>query len=208
MSVLTFRVRGQHRLLRAPERAVVHLGVRAEEADAQSAATVVRQVASEVRTDLASRAEIEEVNVGQFRIWSEPGSTADAPTREVAEAEIRVTVTDFTELGELLLTLGSVPQVNVGWIDWQLSDQARRETEREARKQALLDARGRAEDYASALGVGDLVTVLVADGGMLHATAGRMAFAAKEGGAGDEFFTPQEIEVTAEVEVEYTAAGN
>lgn len=207
MSALTFRVRGQHLLRRAPELAVVHLGVRAEEPDAAAAATAVKQVTGAVRADLSGRREVREVHVGQFRIWSQPGDAVDVPTREVAEAEIRVTVADFTELGELLLELGSITQVNVGWIDWQLSEATRRETEREARKQALADARGRAEDYAAALGVQELVTVLVADGGMMLGTTGRMAFAAKDSGGEADFFTPQEIEVTADVEVEYTAAG-
>lgn len=208
MSALTFRVRGQHLVRRAPELAVVHLGVRAEEDSAASAAAAVKDVTGTVRASLLARSEVDEVNVGQFRIWSQPGETADVPTREVAEVEIRVTVSDFTEMGELMLTLGSVAQVNVGWIDWQLTEATRRETERVARREALADARTRAEDYATALGVTELVTVVVADGGMLHAAAGRMAFsAAKESSAGDEFFTPQEIEVTAEVEVEYTAAG-
>lgn len=205
---ITFRVRGQHVVRRAPERATVHLNLHAESAEKGPAAgEAVTGAAAVVRERLAPRTEVAEVAVGQLRMWSQPGDTAEAPTREIAECEVRVSVTDFTELGELLLGLAVIDVVNVGWIDWQLHDGTRRDLERQARIAALAEARSRAEDYAGALGVADLAVVLVADAGMMMSTGPHpMAFASKAMGAvADDFFTPQELEVNAEVEVEFRA---
>ena len=82
----------------------------------------------------------------------------------------------------------------------------------DARRQAVLDARERAEAYAAALGLSDLKPLALADAGMLgdrlSGPAGdemAMYAAAKAGGQVVEF-QPEDVSVTVSVDARFVAS--
>jgi uncharacterized protein YggE len=131
-------------------------------------------------------------------------------TRFRAGADVQVTFTDFESLGEFLLRVGSDELVNIGGIQWRLTDEAQRAVERELRAEAAHDAVARAGDYAVAMALPLPVLTQLSEGGLANIgapeapMAGRLmktaafAEAAMDQGGGFDL-RPSEIELTASV---------
>lgn len=209
MSEVTIRVRGEHSSRTAPEKAVVHMVVRCQRESSATAAEAVQAELARVRTHLSGGTGIGDLYVDQLRTWVEQLAPEISTTpRHVAELGLRVEFTDFVLMAERLTAMAELAEVQIGWTDWRVTGETRRALEREARRAALDQARQRAEDYAESLGVGSVVPVVVSDQGLLGPVPGAarmMAVGFKEAGNGSGIFQPEDVQVAAEVEVEYRA---
>jgi len=211
--VPTIAVRGSSTAEVAPELARVHVSVGARSADRAAALRDLTQRADDVRTALAAYGEsIEAVDTGT--LWARPQFRDDKPRERVtgylAGVDLTATVVDFAVLGDLLLRLADRDMVSLRGPFWALRPES--DAYRQARIEAVRDARRRAEEYAAAAGARLTGLVEIADTGLSHPegvvpmAAG--AFRATAGSAADEVsfdVEPVPQTVHAAVEARFTA---
>lgn len=221
--MVTITVAGTARRSLPPERGTVHLRAMRE---ARRSADVVPFVA-DLHARLSADAE-RYVTAGAATRWSADQlyvSTVQryrrdsdvSETFQVAAAGVAVRFTDFAALSTWVTDVGAVDGVVVDGVEWELTDERRREVEREVRAEAVRDAQDRAAGYATALG---FATVEVAalyepglrpntrpelDGGMPRYA--RMAAADHAGGGPMISMRPERIEVSATVTADFTTSG-
>jgi uncharacterized protein len=155
------------------------------------------------------------VNVWSDRPWSNDGKRL--PLVFHATIGMQAKFDDFDALSRLIEQLAVMDGVNVGGIDWDLTE-ARRTAETDAvRRAAIADAVQKAATYAAAAGLGAPAVIAVADPGMLGDGSGggsgpapfeRMAFKAQAmdaGGGAGLTLSPQQIQVSSSVDVRFSA---
>ncbi|PRB19060.1 SIMPL domain-containing protein [Microbacterium sp. MYb62] len=221
MSEVTVTVRGEHEERIAPERATIHVSVRAEGAERTQVVDNVMRLAEPLRDGLSERAEgdgaviewtSKRLSVRAERPWNSEGKRL-AP---VYYASIDFTAT-FVEASELSIWVSDVSPwegVEVGWVDWHLTPATRARTEREVAAQAVGVAVTRAEAYAGALGLTSVTPLEIADVGLMSSgqptpgppmmkARGGVAFAADAAPAME--YEPEEIVISATVEARFVA---
>ncbi|SEE61738.1 SIMPL domain-containing protein [Ruania alba] len=87
-------------------------------------------------------------------------------TKFRSSASVTVRFQDFEALAEWVAQVGALDGVSVSGIDWELTQHTRRETEKATRIDAVRDAVVRAQDYATALGLGEPRLVAVFEPGL------------------------------------------
>lgn len=138
----------------AADRATLHLRVSVTDANREDAvrraaelhAALVRRAEALVEAGEAERFEADPLTTSSSS-WEQDGSRR---TEHYAGASVRALLLRLDLVGELtaeLATTGVDPSV-----EWRLSDELRRGVESELRREAVADARDRAEDYAVAVG--------------------------------------------------------
>ncbi|PVG83667.1 SIMPL domain-containing protein [Nocardioides gansuensis] len=214
-------VRGSFRAFRKPERAVVHLVVGLEGADA---AHVYHGVTGQVATVTALVRELHDPEHGpvtwwasdQLRTWASRPWNQDGkqlPLVHHAHVDLQVKFAEFGALGSWLGKLAEIEGANVRQIEWALTDVHRRQLVREVRAAAVKDAQERAQAYADALGLGPVRLASLADAGMLapglHPVGGEEMAMARAMAPGDSgvpiSFAPEDVSVTADVDARFTA---
>ena len=221
MSDVIITVRGEHELRIAPERATVHLNIRAEGPQRVAAVDEVTRLAEPVRQSIVDRKDAETVvewsstrmTVHAERPWNADGRQL-AP---VYHATIAFTAT-FPDPSELSLWVSDVSLrdgVEVGVVDWQLTPETRTRLERDVAAGAVSVAVARAEAYAAALGLDSVVPLEVADLGLISrqesAPQPKMlmrsaAFAMDSAGSSGMVYEAEDIIVSATVEARFQAA--
>ena len=222
----TITVQGTHTAWFDAERATVHVAAsfdgpkrddvfaRATQAAADAAAliTPIHDPKAGPVTWLSS----DRVNVWSDRPWSNDGKRLALVFH--ATIGLQAKFTDFDALSRLIEKLAVMDGVNIGGIDWDLTE-ARRLAETDAvRRAAIADAVQKAATYAAAAGLGTPSVIAVADPGMLGdgssgggigpAPFERMAFKAQAmdaGGGAGLSLSPQQIQVSSSVDVRFTA---
>jgi uncharacterized protein len=132
--------------------------------------------------------------------------------RYLGRASVRVTIRDFTVLGELVTSLLDEDLVTVAGPWWALRPDSR--VYRDARLAAAQDAMVRAREYAEAFGGSVAGLIEAADAGLLTApgehrphfqamAAGRAVGFAKGPGQAELDFEPARQTVTAQVEARF-----
>ena len=153
----------------------------------------------------------------RVRVWSQrPWNQDGKQLAPVHHAAINVTAKfkDFDALAEWLGQVAGIAGVQVGGIDWDLTDARRTSVTTEVRSRAVKDAADKARVFAQAIGLGQVTATAIADPGMLGvsglvpAPAPMMMRAAAMDRAVDaEFdFTPEDIEVSASVDARFEAS--
>ncbi|WP_341975074.1 SIMPL domain-containing protein [Microbacterium sp. LTA6] len=219
MTDVTITVRGENEARIAPERATIHVTVRAEGAQRAPVVDLVMRLAEPVRTSIVDRKNANSVvewtskslAVRAERPWNSDGKRL-AP---VFYGSISLTAT-FAEASELSIWVSEVSAwdgVEIGWVDWQLTPETRGRVEREVAAEAVGVAVARAQAYAGALGLTEVTPLEIADVGLMARAeaaappAMKMrgaAFAAADSGASMEY-EPEEIIVSATVEARFIA---
>lgn len=220
MADVVITVRGRHETRIAPERAIVHLSVRAESRDRGAVVERIAALAEPIRTDLAARKEAgsvvewasQRVSLWTDRPWG-PDGKRQAPVHH-ASVDIVATFSDFAAMSWWVGDVLDRDGVEVSWIEWQLTPATRARVEQEVATEAVGVAVARATAYAGALGLGSVIPIEIADLGLLadHAPeaplpgmARATALAAPPGGAPVTEFEPEDIVVGAGVEARFTA---
>ncbi|GEK85165.1 SIMPL domain-containing protein [Microbacterium aerolatum] len=218
MSDVTITVRGENEVRVAPERATIHVTVRAE---GPARATVVEQVAERaepVRTGIAERQDAgaviewnsKRLAVRAERPWNDQGRQL-APVY-YASIDFAATFTEASELSIWVSEISAWDGVDVGWVNWHLTPQTRADIEREVASSAVGVALQRAQAYAAALGLEFVTPVEIADTGLIsreqappQMLKARGAAFAAAGSAPVMEYEPEDIVVSATVEARFTA---
>ena len=101
--------------------------------------------------------------------------------------------------------------VEVGYTNWDVTEEHRREYEAALRREAVADATAKAQAFADAAGRGAVTAVRLADPGMLGNTDGlrfpaaRMALAAAPAGGPSLELRPDDIELEVSVDARFAA---
>ncbi len=223
MSEVTISVRGEHETRLQPERAVAHLTVRAEGPERGAVVERMAALSEPVRDDLAARkadGTVEEWTSQRVSVWSErpwhPEGRRLAPVH-YASVDFTATFRDFTVLSWWAGEVAEREGVQLGWIEWQLTPETRAAVERDTAAEAVHVAVARATAYASALGLGTVSPLQVADLGLLAREESqpmakaplmaRAAFSAADAGGGAPAVSlqPEDIVVTAAIEARFSA---
>jgi uncharacterized protein YggE len=218
MSEVTITVRGESEARVAPERATIHLTVRAE--GPQRAAVVdramhlVEPVRESITQQQGAGAVVEwsskRLSVRAERPWNSEGRQL-APVY-YASVDFTATFTDASDLSIWATEVSARDGVDVGWVNWYLTPQTRADVEQEVASSAVGVAVQRAQAYAAALGLESVTPVEIADAGLISREPGpgpqmmkaRTATFAADAGPVMEY-EPEDIVVAATVEARFTA---
>lgn len=202
--VPTVTVRGEALLVVAPEIAELGVTVRVRARDRETALERVRARQDEVTA--AVRAAGDAVETAETtRVAVYPGSRGDGgPGDPVASQHTRIVVGRLDAVGDLLVALGRLDDVEVSGPSWGLrSDSPAYE---QARLAAVTDAVRRARTYAAAFGAELTALLEVSDAGMSGGlrVAGAMETVALSVPGGLHLdLTPARSEVHGAVEVRF-----
>ncbi len=166
---------GTGRAALAPERATIHLTAGFEGADK---AQVVRRTTDLVNALSAELTRLREhesrpttwsavlpIGTRSWRPWSDKGTVL--PMRYAASSRVQVKFRDFRALSGFADAWGGLEGVTLGHVEWTLTEATRKETDERVRAEAVVDARERAQVYATAAGGGVVRCVQIADPGLL-----------------------------------------
>ncbi|WP_194764177.1 SIMPL domain-containing protein [Microbacterium sp. UFMG61] len=222
MSEVTVTVRGEHEARVAPERATIRVSVRAEGAERSAVVERAMRLTEPVRDSITAREGSGTVvdwtstrlTVRAERPWNNEGTRLDP----VYYASIDLTAT-FTEASELSIWVSDIAPwdgVEVGWVNWHLTPETTARVEREVAAEAVGVAVSRAQAYATALGLGEVVPVEIADVGLIAPPPSQpFAGMAKARGMMQESaaladasmeYEPDEIVISATVEARFLAS--
>lgn len=219
MSEVTITVRGENQTRIAPERAKVHVTARADGADRNRVLETVGAIAGPVREGLESRKDAGTVaswssarmNVYAERPWNNQGKRL-APVYR-ASIDFTATFEDFSELSQWVSEISGGDGIEIGYVDWHLTDETRAKVEQEVASEAIHVAVRRAEAYAAALGRKTVTAVAVADQGLMHSKEQaapvmmRAMMSSDSMGSGPDMnYQPEEIVVSATVEAQFVAS--
>lgn len=214
-------VRGSSAAFRPPERGTVHAAISYE-------GPAMPPVYDKVARDLESvKASLEPLHDGargpvtwwsaqQLRTWSNRPWNKDGkllPLVHHASVGVEVKFMDFTALSRWVAEhISGTEGFRVSRVDWALTVENRDALRKQVRTEAVRDAVTRAQQYADALGLGQIRPVAIADAGMLgnglHPEEGGhgpafLRAAAAPGGSPDVELVPQDIEVSAAVDARF-----
>ena len=220
-----FTVRGSSSAFQRPERGTVHVTLSFEGPRPQP---VHDRVVADLEAVKASVKALHDPHHGpvtwwstkNVRTWAQRPWNQDGkqlPLVHHASVGVEVKFRDFTALGRWVSQhVSSTQGFSLDGVVWALTENNRQDLERAVRTRAVQDAARRAQEYADALDLGPVRPVAVADAGMLgnglHVSGGggaapyaRMA-AAKDNSDGAELeLSPEDIEVSAEVDARFVA---
>ena len=195
-------VRGEALLVVEPELADVDVTVRVRARDRQTA--LERCAARQEEVTAAATTAVELVETTAVSVHLEVRDRR-APGEPVASLNTRLTVGRLDAVGELVVALGRLDDVEVSGPFWRLRPDSG--AAEEARLAAVRDAVTRARQYAAAFGAGLTALVEVRDtgtGGGGFRVAGAMAPMARFEGEPQLDLVPARQEVHGSVEVRFT----
>ncbi|MDY6998084.1 MAG: SIMPL domain-containing protein [Actinomycetota bacterium] len=213
-------VRGSHTTYQAPEQATVRASISFE---GPAMEPVYQRVAADlgtVRDSLApltvggdapvARWSAERLRTWSNRPWHQDG--ARLPLVHHAAVRLAVTFGDVTALSAWVgEQVGVVEGFRIDDVVWELTPARRDELLREVRGRAVRDAKERAQQFADALGLGEVQPLALAEPGMLGGATGDSAAmplraaAAPAGGGREVELVPRDIELTAAVDGRFRA---
>ena len=208
-------VRGEALLEVEPEVAIMNVTIEARDRDRR---TVLGRLASRNQhvTDLIKRhgEAVEKLESGPAVVRPDirDKKASERIAGYLGRGSVRITVRDFTVVGELVASLSEEDLVTVAGPWWALRPDS--SVYRDARLAAARDAMVRAREYAEAFGGGIAGLIEVADAGLLtspgehgsgfRARAGAFAVGIASGASQAELdFEPAKQTVTAQVEARF-----
>ncbi|SDT67534.1 SIMPL domain-containing protein [Jiangella sp. DSM 45060] len=166
-----------------------------------------------VTAGAATRWSADQVYVSTVQRYRRDSDVAE--TFQVAAAGVAVRFSDFAALSTWVTDAGAVDGVVVDGVDWELTDDHRREIEREVRAEAVRDAQERAATYAAALGLDVSSVDAVYEPGLRpHDQLGLEGAsvvqfghrASADHGGPTVSLRPERIEVSARISADFTAS--
>ena len=226
MSETVITVQGSSSIRHAPERATVSVAVSHDGAARDKVFAETTTAAESITTalrgmlDAASGPVVtwssDRVAVWSDRPWNNDGKRL--PLVFHATIGVRATFSDFEALARWVESTAAISGANVGSIEWELTDDTRDALLTEARTKAVQDAAAKALVYAQAAELTAVTATAIADPGLLGspdgspqpfggAPAAPRMFAAKAmSDSAPLAFTPQELEVAAQVDARFLAS--
>ena len=208
----------------APERATITLSAAHEGADKAQVLARTSELVQALTTEIARLRDHESkpttwsavlpIGTRSWRPWSEKGEVL--PLRHAASSTIRIKFRDFRALSGFADAWGGVEGITLGGVEWTLTEEVQKKTEREVLAQAVEQARDRAQVLATAGGGGRVRCIELADPGLLSDRASTEmapkamamrsgAYAGDSGGSGGIEIAPQDVEVEAQINARFVA---
>lgn len=208
-------VAGSHRVVHDPERARVRVGIGFEGSKRDSVLAATRAALDSLTGSLATILD-EEVgpvvawHAETIRVWGERHAAADGtrlPVEFHSAVFLDAEFSHFEALSEWIDVAAARDGIAIDGIEWMLAPSTEAALTAEARRGAIADALEKADDYASALGLGELVPVSIADPGLLDGGAPVVPYAATARAVGGSMeLRPAAITVETTVHARFTAA--
>ncbi len=222
MSETTISVQGHYSAWYPAERATVRLAIQFDGPNREPVFASATASADAVRATIDSRVDaaagpITWWSADTVRVWSQrPWSNDGAQLDPVHYAALDVTAkfSDFDALSRWLELVVAIPGVDVGSIEWALTEAKLASVTAEVRSRAVKDAVAKATVYAQSIGLGSVTATAIADPGMLGdgSTGGpqpvmdrMMMKSTPVGGAAELELKPEELEVSASVDARFVA---
>lgn len=214
MSPVEIRVRGSHQMRLPPDQATMHATISRDGPEPEPVFQSVSGTLAHIAASIEARHHphggpvtsyaVDQIRMGSHRPWNNEGH--QLPLVHNAAVTVRATFTDFDDLARWVSWAAALEGLSIGYVDWDLTVDHRQRAEREARQEAVRDARRRAQDYADALDLGTVRVTSVNDpglgGGVQHKVM--MASAVAAGGTPEFALRPEDVEITADVEACFT----
>lgn len=218
MTDLTISVRGEHSIDVPAELGVAHVSVRIDGPERTQvlaqASALGQQVAQELREAEAAGSLksffTNRVSVWSDRPWNDKGK--QLPLVHHATLTSRAEFTDFTALSAWVTQVSEREGMTVERISWELTKETAKETEKAVAQGAVQVAVDRATAYASALGLGNVRAIELADQGLMTAPQHEAMFAVARSMKADSVggssipLEPTPITVSATVEARFVAS--
>lgn len=216
-----FTVRGTHRAFQSPERGTVRVTLGLEGPKPKPVYERVVRDLEKVQQSVKTlhdpeRGPVTWWSTKQVRTWANRPWNQDGkrlPLVHHASVGLEVKFSDFAGLSAWVGQHAVATEgFSLDGVEWALTEKHRLELERLVRTRAVQDAARRAQEYADALGLGKVRPLAVADAGMLNegiaptaapAAAFMRGAAAKDSG-GELELSPDDIEVSAQVDARFT----
>ena len=169
-------VRGSFATFERPERGTVHATIAY---DGPAPEPVYGRVARDLEVVKSSIGRLDDKENGavtwwsadQLRTWSNRPWNKDGkqlPLVHHASVDLEVKFRDFSALSRWVGEhVANTEGFRVARVEWALTAKRREALEKDVRARAVLDAVTRAQQYADALGLGQIRPVAIADAGML-----------------------------------------
>jgi len=215
MTDVAITVRGTHSVTLPPQQATVYATVSADGPAAEPVLQLVVATLADVNASLQSRHDpaggpvtryaVEQIHKGAHRPYNQDGR--QLPLVHTASATVTATFTDFADLAAWIEQVAGLDGVGINHIEWALTGDRRQAVEREARQEAVRDARRRAQDYADALELGPVVVRTVSDPGLSGPEQPKIMMARAMAGAPEIALRPEDVEIAAQVEATFAVPG-
>jgi len=161
----TFDVSGESKISTVPDQAEVRMGLTVNEATVKAAQDRANTVINDINTRLGELGiEKKDIKTENYSLYPQydyqPGSNQRI-TGYTVNANLVVTMTDFALVNQTIDMATNAGANQIGGITFSLSDDKKAETEEQARKEAIEDAREKASELAGLAGMrlGKIVNV-------------------------------------------------
>ena len=224
MTETIITVQGQHTAYFPAERATLDFSVNHDGSQRSSvftAATATSDILRGKITSIHSEStgpvtwwSSDSVRVWGDRPWNNEGK--QLPTVYHAAIGFTAKFNEFDELSRFIEDVADLDGVTISQLEWTLTDARLRDVTADVQSKAVQDAVAKATVYAKAIGLSSVKAIAVADPGMLSDSGRgvaefgmeRTSFAMKAmdvGGAAELSLKPNDIEVSASVDVRFVA---
>jgi uncharacterized protein YggE len=219
MTDVAITVRGTHSVALPPQQATVYATVSADGPAVEPVLHLVAATVADIKASLQARHDaaagpvtryaVEQIRKGAHRPYNQDGR--QLPLVHTASATLTATFTDFEDLAAWIERTAGLDGAGINHIEWALSDDHRLTVEREARQEAVRDARRRAQDYADALGLGTVAVRTISDPGLSGPVQAKVmmarAMAAPSGGPTEITLRPEDVQIESQVEATFLVPG-
>ena len=206
-NTITVTGRGSYKVV--PDRVMVNISIFVEEATSQEAVDKNSKTTSDV-IEVLEGLGIEDLKIQTVSFNLDPlynYRREDEPPEVYAfraTTVIEVSTLDINRIGEIIAEAIDAGANDVSSLRFTLSDELESEAKKNALEEAALDGKNKAEDIADSLGI-DIVDIYYISESETYIPS---SFIAREapaglGGVSEVPITPNEVEVTASVQISY-----
>lgn len=161
----TFDVTGESKISTIPDQAEINLGITVNETTVKAAQDKANKVINDINAQLAGlgveKKDIKTENYSLYPNYDYQSSSGQRIIGYSVNASLVVTLKDFSKLNQAVDLATSVGANQIGGISFTLSDDKEAEIEREARQEAITNAKDKASELAKLAGMrlGKIVNV-------------------------------------------------
>jgi uncharacterized protein YggE len=162
----TFDVTGESKIATIPDQAEVRMGIQVNESSVKAAQDQANQVINTINTQLGElgieKADIKTEQYSLYPNYDYQEGAGQRITGYAVNAQLLVTMTDFTKLNQAIDMATSAGANQIGGITFSLSDDKQAEVEKQAREEAITNAKTNAGELARLAGMrlGKIVNVM------------------------------------------------
>lgn len=159
----TFDVTGQSKVTTIPDKAMVNMGITVNEPTVKQVQDKANTIINNINAELGKLGiEKKDIKTDNYNLYPNYDyREGQKITGYNVNANLTVSVTDFSKLNQAIDAATKVGANQIGGISFTLSDEKKKEVENQARKEAIDDAKAKAETLSKLAGMrlGKIVNV-------------------------------------------------